>query len=170
MGTKFSFKCNFCGEVHGGSPAFSYEAPTPYLNQSEEIQKAGILRPDVCGYEDEDGNHLFIRVVLEVPIHGVEDIFLWGAWVSLSETDFKRYVQTFDNPDPSESYFGWFSNSLAFYEDAYGLKCQVHLRLSNQRPYIVLEKTEHPLSIDYHNGISPLRAQEIAEFCMHNQG
>jgi hypothetical protein len=43
----------------------------------------------------------------------------------------------------------------------------VRPRDGDSRPFIVLEETDHPLSIDYHNGISIAKAQEIAEAIMH---
>ena len=92
---------------------------------------------------------------------------MWGVWVSLSQKSFDRYVETYDRPDTSESYFGWLCNYLPYYEKTYALKTRVHPREGNDRPFIVLEKTDHPLSVDFHEGISIGRAQEIAEAAMH---
>jgi hypothetical protein len=127
----------------------------------------GKLGTDLCEYSDEDGPHFFIRVCLEVPIHGVEDPFMWGVWVSLSDTNFARYVETYDSPRVDESYFAWFGNYLPYYEKTYALKCRVHPRLGNTRPALELERTEHPLSRDFHEGISIARAQEIAQVAAH---
>ena len=164
----FSFKCSCCGEIHEGSPSFGFRAPDPYLEQSEEIQNQGKLGTDLCYYKDEDGYHYFVRVVLEVPIHGVSEPFLWGVWVSLSEKSYLRYVETYDEPDISDSYFGWFCNYLPCYESTYSLKTNVHPRADGERPYIELQECEHSLYIDFKNGISISKAQEIAEKCMHN--
>jgi hypothetical protein len=92
---------------------------------------------------------------------------MWGVWVSLSEESFNRYVDTYEEPDPSDNYFGWFCNYLPYYENTYALKTWVHPRIGGDRPYIELEESEHPLCIDHHRGISPERAQEIAEVAMH---
>ena len=167
MAAIFSFKCSKCGQLHEGSPSFSFDAPAPYLEQSEEIRKNGNLGTDLCEYKDEHGEHYFIRAVLEIPIHGANEPFLWGAWVSLSEKSFMRYVETYDAPDPNDSFFGWFCNHLPGYEDTYALKAQVHPRKDGIRPYIELEATSHPLAVDYHNGLTVARAQEIAETVMH---
>lgn len=164
----FSFKCSCCGEVHEGSPSFGFRAPDPYLEQSESIQNEGKLGGDLCTYKDEDGQHYFARVVLEIPIHGVSDPFLWGVWVSLSEKSYLRYVETYDEPVLSESYFGWFSNYLPYYESTYALETTVYPRPDGQRPYIMLHESKHPLYRDFKNGISISKAQEIAEKCMHN--
>jgi hypothetical protein len=169
MAAIFSFKCASCDDIHEGSPSFSFRAPSPYLDQPEAVQAAGHLGSDVCRYENADGRHFFVRVVLEVPIHGIHEPFLWGVWVSLSETNYQRYVDTYDAPDTSDRYFGWFCNSLPWYPDSLGLKTEVHPRANNQRPFIMLEETDHPLSIDFHEGINVQRAQEIAEAVMHGQ-
>lgn len=163
----FSFKCSTCGEIHEGSPSFAFRAPDPYLEQSEEVQKAGTLSSDLCGYEDEDGMHHFIRVCLEVPIHGVSEPFLWGVWVSLSKKNFARYVETYDSPDTNDCYFGSLCNYLPYYPNTYALRTYVHPREGNARPYIVLDDTDHPLSVDFRQGISIEKAQEIAEQITH---
>lgn len=163
----FSFKCSSCGEVHEGSPSFAFRAPDPYLEQSAEVQEAGELGSDLCSYEDEDGMHYFIRVCLEIPIHGVTEPFLWGVWVSLSKQNFDHYVETYDSPNTTDQYFGWFCNYLPYYENTYALKTQAHPRSGNTRPYIELEESDHQLSIDYHQGITIQKAQKIAEQIMH---
>ncbi len=167
MPALFSFRCTCCGEVHEGSPSFAFEAPSSYLEQPESIQKTAHLGSDLCHYRDEDGSHYFVRTVLEVPIDGVEEPFLWGVWVSLSKASYDRYVETYENSDPTDRYFGWFCNYLPAYPNTYALKTQVHPRAGGERPWIELEATDHPLCQDYHRGISPQRAQQIAEDVMH---
>ena len=110
----FSFKCSSCGEIHEGSPSFGFKAPDPYLEQSKEIQDEGQLGSDLCFFQDEDGKHYFIRVILEIPIQGVEGPFMWGVWVSLSEQSYQRYIETYDSPDTNDCYFGWLCNHLPY--------------------------------------------------------
>ena len=167
MAAIFSFKCSSCGALHEGSPSFAFRAPDPYLEQPQDVQDAGKLSSDLCWYEDEDGMHYFIRVCLEVPICGVSDPFLWGVWVSLSKMSFDRYVETYDSPDTTDQYFGFLCNYLPVYQNTYALKTKVHPRTGNNRPNIELEKTVHPLSIDFHQGITIQKAQELAERFMH---
>jgi hypothetical protein len=167
MAAIFSFKCSCCGEVHEGSPSFGFRAPAPYLEQSKEVQEAGSLGTDLCRYADRDGEYFFIRACLEVPILGIEEPFMWGVWVSLSEKCFNRYVDTYDHPDTTDQYFGWLCNYLPYYQKTYALKSHVHPRDHGDRPLIVLEETDHPLSVDFHRGITVAKAQEIAEIAMH---
>ncbi len=161
-------KCSECGQIHSGSPSFSFQAPAPYLEQSEKVKNDGQLGSDLCRYSDDDGLHNFIRVVLEIPINGVEEPFLWGVWVSLSEKNFNRYVETSDAPDESDRYFGWLCNYLPFYKNTYALKTTAHPRANGQRPYIELEKSDHELSVDFYKGISIEKAKKIWALCLHN--
>jgi hypothetical protein len=167
MAAIFSFRCDECGKMHEGSPSIGFRAPDPYLEQPREVQDAGKLTSDFCQYTDDDGRHFFIRTCLEIPIHGVGEPFLWGVWSSLSQKNYERYSETYDDPDPADSYFGWFSNYLPYYTETYALKCQVRPQRGGNRPLLELEKTDHPLSRDYHEGITIARAQEIAAVAMH---
>ena len=163
----FAFRCSACSQVHEGSPSFGFRAPAPYLEQPNAVQDAGLLTSDLCEYEGEHGRHFFVRGCLEVPIHGISDPFLWGVWTSLSERNYRRYVETYDNPDATDHFFGWLCNYLPYYPTTYPLKTHVHPRPAGNRPYIVPERSDHPLSMDFHGGITVARAQEIAEAIIH---
>ncbi|MCL1049937.1 DUF2199 domain-containing protein [Shewanella abyssi] len=164
----FSFKCSSCDKIHEGSPSFGFNAPDPYLEQSEDVKEQGKLTKDLCFYTDEDGTHYFVRAVMEISIDGVSEPFTWGVWSSLSKSSYDRYVETYDNPDLKDCFFGCFSNYLPYYESTYALKLEVQPQENNQRPLLVPHESEHQLVIDFENGISISRAQEIAEKCMHS--
>jgi hypothetical protein len=163
MPTIFSFKCSRCAEVHEGAPSFSYSSPVQYTGLSEAEKSEAHLGTDLC-YIDDDR---FIRVSLEIPIIGRDEPFMWGVWVSLSQSSFERYRETYDDPAEDEEYFGWFCNRLPFYPDTLNLRTLVHPRSGGIRPWLELEETDHPLSTDFHNGITIARAQEIVEYAMH---
>ncbi len=169
MAAIFAFKCSECDKIHEGSPSFAFQAPDPFLQQPPEVRQKGSLTQDLCQYEDEDGRHFFIRACLEIPIHGIDEPFLWGVWVSLSEKSYDRYVETYDNPDTNDRYFGWFCNYLPCYENTYALKTRVHPRHNNERPLIEMEDSQHPLAVDFHQGISIEKAQKMAEAIMHSK-
>jgi hypothetical protein len=163
----FSFKCSSCGEIHEGSPSFGFNAPDPYLEQDESVQNQGELGSDLCHYEDEDGMHYFVRVIIGIPIIGVTDPFMWGVWVSLSKESYDHYVETYDNPDTDKGYFGWVCNYLPYYENTHALATDVQPEEGGQRPTLKLHETDHELYDDFINGISIEKAQKIAEICMH---
>ena len=167
MASIFSFKCTSCSKVHEGAPSFGFDAPSPYTELSEALRTSAHLGTDLCWYEEDGETHRFVRVCLEVPIHGFSEPFTWGVWVSLSEQSFNRYVETLDSPIESDSYFGWFCNRLPYYPDTHALKVNVRPRGGDLRPYIELQSSDHVLAQDYANGVSIARAQEIAEIAMH---
>lgn len=163
----FAFKCSSCSEIHEGSPSIGFKAPAPFLEQSDEIRSAGALSEDFCTYRDEDGQHYFIRTILEIPIVGIEDPFLWGVWVSVSQKSYDRYRETYNNPDTADCYFGLLCNYLPGYDNTYALRMDVFPQEGRSRPLLRPQKAEHTLARDYIEGISIARAQEIAETCMH---
>jgi hypothetical protein len=166
---KFSFICSRCGRTHEGSPSFAYSAPIYYeqLNEGDKRTLATIS-DDFCEITQTDQTDRFIRTILEIPINGVEEPFLWGVWVSLSEGNFDKYMENFDSPTYEDEYFGWFSNRLPYYPDTLNLKAQAFVKPGRERPLIQLEPTDHPLSIDSRAGISWQKAMEIAEIAMHD--
>lgn len=170
MAAIFAFKCSCCEQIHEGSPSFGFRAPDHYVGLSAEQQAANKLTDDLCVIERDGVTDRFIRAVLEVPIHGVSEPFLWGVWVSLSETSFKRYVETYDEPVPGEVFFGWVCNELWLYPHERSRAANVVVQGGRSRPNVVLHKgdlEDDPLVIDQVQGISIARAQELAERAMH---
>jgi hypothetical protein len=165
MKTSFRFKCSTCGEVHEGAPSFSFEAPIYYeILTSEEKREKANLGTDFCVIDEKD---YFIRVLLEIHIHGSDEHFLWGVWVSVSQDNFEKYCAHFEDSDYEDEYFGWFSNKLPYYPDTLNIKTYALVRPDGQRPTLELEPSDHPLSVDYYNGISWQKAADIAEAAMH---
>ena len=165
----FAFTCQCCGEKHEGSPSFGCLAPAHY-EQLPDAEKArtATLTSDTCEIRIDDGRvDRFVRAVLEIPIHGVDEPFLWGVWVSLSEASYQRYLATAAAPDESESWFGWLCNGLPVYPNTLMLKSRVHPRGGGLRPWIELEPTDHPLAVHAREGLTIAQAQAIAEEVMH---
>lgn len=167
MAALFKFMCTECGVLHEGAPSFSYPMPA-YCHNVPATERAArtMLSADFCVVDNE---FFFIRTCLEIPIHGYHEPFTWGVWVSVSRANYEIYKRGFDDPDQSGSYFGWFDNSLPFYPDTLGLKTQANVQKDGKRPLLSLEPTDHPLSLDFQNGISLERAALIAERAMHRK-
>lgn len=161
----FSFVCATCGERHDGAPSLAFRAPEYYLDVPESERPARtFLDDDFCVVDNE---HFFIRTCLEIPIHGLEETFLWGVWASLSEMNFHRYKKTFDSPEQQGKYFGWFCSRLPCYPSTQGIKTWVHVQPGGARPLLELEESCHPLCVDFAQGISVDRAKELYEASLH---
>jgi hypothetical protein len=159
--------CPCCGMKHGGIFDLACGKPEYWQGSAEksplsEVRTSdNVLTADFCVL---DGEHFFVRCVLELPIAGRPDAsFGFGVWSSLSKKNFDLYFDTFDSDRQNElgPWFGWFSNRLKGYPDTLGLKCQVHPQEGGQRPLIELEPTDHPLAVDQKKGISFDRLLEI---------
>ena len=94
-GGAFGFTCSSCGDFHVGMPSFGWEWPVQYLMVAEgERDRRVELAPDYCVI---DQRWFFVRGCLDIHVHGHEEPFSWGAWVSLSEKSFQRYVEQHDD-------------------------------------------------------------------------
>ena len=154
--------CRCCGRQFNILPlSFASEAPDHWFQIPEAERGARAkLDSDVCII---DGNDIFVRGCLEIPISGHEEFFIWGVWVSVSKTSFERIVELWDAPviENEPPKFGWLCNNVSVYPTTLSLKTHLHLRGGGKRPAIELEPTNHPLAIEQRQGISIKRVEEI---------
>jgi hypothetical protein len=96
----FRFKCGGCGEWHEGMPGFGASAPLHYYSIPEAERAARCeLTADTCVV---DGESFFVRGCIEIPVHGANEPFIWGAWVSLSPGNFQQFAGLLDRKDRSQ--------------------------------------------------------------------
>ncbi|RGE39725.1 DUF2199 domain-containing protein [Comamonas testosteroni] len=171
MAAIFAFKCRKCDELHVGSPSFAFDAPATYkMLSDQEREDWAELTEDLCVIARPEGTQYYVRAILEVPIHGVQEPFLWGIWVSASEHSFHRYLDSYDKPPEDPGFFGWVSNIIAAYPTQKSRPADVYMQSDGTRPRVVLHRAEDEddaLVIDQHEGISIERAQQLAELALH---
>lgn len=165
------WKCDSCDEWHYGPCLdLSYGAPIYWSDEYDSGPSRDHLSPASLprSYLDEDlciinGEHFFIRGIIELPIIGTAQTFCWGVWGSLSEANFQKLLAVFDDPKRVEldPMFSWLSNNISEYEDTVNLKMYAHIGEPETRPRFELEPTEHRLSQEYYNGITAERVKEI---------
>lgn len=158
------WKCDSCDEWHYGPCLdLSYGAPIYWSDEYDSGPSRDHLSPASLprSYLDEDlciinGEHFFIRGIIELPIIGTAQTFCWGVWGSLSEANFQKLLAVFDDPKRVEldPMFSWLSNNISEYEDTVNLKVYAHIGEPETRPRFELEPTEHRLSQEYYNGIT----------------
>ena len=160
----FRFKCASCGDFHSGIPDIGWSYPVYYLDVPEAQREDRCeLTSDICVIDDK---WFFVRGCLEIPIIDADEVFAWGAWVSLSEADFLRFVELYDHGQRAgeDSFLGWFSTYIEPYPNTVKLKARAHLRDGGIRPFIELEPTDHPLAVEQREGITLERLREIYRF------
>lgn len=156
-----AFYCPDCKKEHEGLPDLGMDHPDSYLQvPKEEREERTTYTADRCTVTYEDGvTDYFIRGVVFIPIHGQEQPFGIGVWVSQSEENFERYLEDEEDMDPT---FGWLANKIGFYDrDTLSLKTRVHFSGGRTRPTIELEPTDHPFAVDQREGITLERAWKI---------
>lgn len=164
------YKCRCCGEYHHDLPLrYGSQAPVYYFAISEEERSERcLLSPDQCII---DKQYFFIVGNLEIPVIGSNEKFSWDVWVSLSQVNFERVSELWEQlgRESEPPYFGWLSTRLPGYPNTVNLKTLVHTRQVDLRPYIELEASDHPLAIEQWEGITWDRVQEIAESVLHGK-
>lgn len=162
-----NIKCKVCGKTIEEIPSFGFDKPVQYWDVPEDkIEEDVFLTSDSCVIAEK---FFFIRGCLEIPIIGTDDYFEWGVWVSLKEENFFIWQDHYEVTKRSHigPFFGWFSSRLPIYPDTQSLKTMVHIRDNGIRPYIELEKNEHPLSLDQQEGITMEKVHEIIHELSH---
>ena len=144
--------CSCCGQIHEGMPDVVFDRPLQ-AQAIPEAECAARLRldADLCVIDEE---YYFIRGVIELPIHGLEETFGIGAWLSLKPKNFRIYAENMTDSNIGP-FFGWLSNEIPLAaESTINLKARAHFRGGDLRPSIELEPTDHPLAVAQREGIS----------------
>lgn len=144
---------------------YGYDHPD-YWSASLQSDPDSFLNSDFCVIKNKD---FFVRCLIEIPILGSEEHFRWGVWTTLSKANFDTMTNLWNDPKLLDEppYFGWLSNSIDTYPETLNLKLTAHSRTIEQRPYLLLEPTDHPLAIEQRSGIPLHRVREIAERSLH---
>lgn len=161
-----TFHCPTCDDEHEGLPDVGMLAPDPYLAIPEAERAARTtFTEDRCTVRDEDGEHYFVRGIMLIPVHGQEEDFGVGVWVSQSRANYERYARNEEMAPTS----GWLVNEMAHYhEPTFLLRARVHFSAGNERPTIELEPSDHPLAVEQRMGISLERAWAIVHSYLPN--
>ena len=163
-----SYICKTCGKRHEGPPlSYGSEAPAVWYDipENERAERA-LISSDHC---EIDNKFFFVIGNIEIPIVGTNQVFSWSVWVSLSDKNYRKILESWNiaGREREPAYFGWLSTSLPAYPETLNLKTMVHTRPVGERPYIEIEPTNHLLAIEQRNGITWERVQEIAELTLH---
>jgi hypothetical protein len=168
------WKCGTCDEWHHGPClAFGYDKPFYWRSEYETASNWNNLLPrrikksrrtfvdaDYCAINGED---FFVRGLIHLPILGAAESLCWGVWGSLNRDNFQKLMSMENDPDCVNlpPMFSWLSTNIADYPDTLSLKMYAHIQPPGNRPHFRLEPSDHPLAIEYHQGITPERVKEI---------
>jgi hypothetical protein len=167
------WKCGSCEEWHTGPMLdIGFDSPGYWSDDNDaaarwSVLPSGELDSSAATFLDSDycacdGNY-FVRGLIHLPILGAAETFRWGVWGSLSRENFEKLIKADYSGENLEGtkMFSWLSNRIPEYPDKRNLKMYAHIQEPGLRPNFFLERCDHPLSQEYHLGISPERVREI---------
>lgn len=167
------FTCTTCGAEHNvDEVCFGADAPVQWRLLSDEERSRSLLGGEQCEIESHEGLSFYIRACLEIPIKGQGHAFTWGVWCSLSEKSYLQILEHWEDPARPTigPHFGWLCTKIPGYTDTMFLKTMVHQREVGVRPRVELEMTDHPLTVDQHDGIDGDRLKQIVIELLHKTG
>lgn len=150
---RHAWTCPCCGKPQTDLPLdIAAAVPDPWLRASADQRADGFLSSDLCYL----GTDNYLRVCLEIPIHGRDAVFTYGVWASLSSTSLERVRALWTAPVPEDepTKFAWLCTEIRDFPGSAGLKSCIRLRDRNRRPALELEPTDHPLSVAQRRGLA----------------
>jgi hypothetical protein len=159
------YTCTICGRFHEEEMRdVRAGLPEAIFVLSEDERRRRVVISPGGDFATLDGEHHFVRALLEVPIPSEEDCFGWGVWVRLTAADRDDVAERWVDPESvGRSYPGRLATHLAAYGETLGLSGTLTLRHVDRLPAFELRDAEHPLVIEQRAGISLERARELAE-------
>jgi len=156
------FRCGVCGKPHDDLPRdIAFRRPDPYFGVPEaERERRVRCNDDLCMIDDAE---CFIRGVLYLPFAHGSGQFGWGAWAHVSDVDFERYMDAWDNgtEDSVPPFPARLASALDPYPGSFGLAVTVKLHSGGQRPLFTVLSEQHPLGVDQRVGITEEKAHSF---------
>ena len=165
------WKCGACDEWHSGPCLdFGYSQPHYWNREHDEAYDLSntvsrstsgtFLDSDYCSI---DGHDFFVRGVIHLPIVGAAESFRWGVWGSLSRESFEKLLAMDGDRDrvKLKPMFSWLSTNIPGYGKTLNVKMYAHIQELGTRPHFWIERSDHPLSLDFHRGITPERLKQL---------
>ncbi len=167
---KVIYKCSCCGLHYDVIPlCFGSDYPDYYYSiPPEERDKRTEMAESLCVV---DAQHFFHRCRLIIPINDYHEDFIWNVWVSISEDNFRKRNDLWDNSDRinEEPYFGWLQTIIPTYGDTINIKTIAFEQEVGFIPELQIIEENHPLQIDQEKGITLKKAMVIVDEIMRKE-
>jgi len=147
--------------------AFSVKLPHAVLSIPPDEREARIvITPDQCVI---DNQTFFLRGRFAVPVHGLEEPFIWGVWAEVSPKNFLRTHELWqtEGRERQPPFRGYLNNELPLYGDTLNLEVDVQTMPVGRRPHFTVHDAEHPLAREQREGLTLARLEEINVLMQH---
>jgi hypothetical protein len=160
-------KCHRCEELHDiDDMDIGFMRPDEFLRvPKEEREQRCKSTDDVCTIDDSD---FYLRGILPVPVMDGQE-FAWGVWARVSEEDFKRYLELWDDELQGREppFAGEIANSIPGYDETIGVSVSIQLIGASSRPTFTVNDKQHRLFGDQQKGVSYDRVLEFLDRFLH---
>ena len=149
-----TYKCKVCNEIHNDMPAYGSDRPDDYWSVPEnKIPTDVFLTSDSCVIANK---FFYIRGCIDIPIIDSKNVWTLGVWISVKDDNFMIWQDNYcmEIRNHIGPFFGWLCSSIPCYDETRLLKTMAHIQNNGIRPRIILENSNHQLSIDQRNGVS----------------
>lgn len=166
------FQCATCGQYHESLPmVFGNPAPAPWEAVPPDLrtEQAGSgLSSDQCIIR---GEQFFILGRLVIPVVDGDHPFTWLCWVSVSEEDFDRACDLWQQKgrESEPPYPAQVQTALPYPGGTLNLKASLITCALGERPLVKLEDADHALFVEQSQGITMNRVRQIAEAALHGR-
>lgn len=157
-------ECECCGEmVPASNMELTFRRPDIIAGLSEEEQN------ERCKHNDDscelDGNRFFIRGLIPLPVQESSRAYCLGAWVEISEVDFKKVKQLWKDENQSEEkpISGILANKIPLTEGTKDCITTLQLTGPNTRPEITIVDELCTLYKEQKYSINIHRAREYSQ-------
>ncbi len=156
------FDCRVCGRHHPVLPlSHSVKAPLAALAvPRDEWERRVVISPDQCVIDE---RFYYLRGRFAIPVHGLDDPFIWGVWARLRGEDFFRMNKLWSDPlrTAEPDYPGLLNSELPLYGNTVDLRVHVRTMPVGRRPHFFPVDATHPLAVEQNLGMSMERVVEI---------
>ena len=157
------FACTHCHRFHDVLPlSFSVKAPLAVTRlPAEELESRLVITRDQCVV---DNAQFFLRGRIVLPIHGLEEPFIWGVWAEISPKNFigTQNLWKTEGRERTPSYPGYLDTELPLYGNTLNLEVRVQTQVVGRRPHFTMVQQDHALAVEQKGGISLARVRQIA--------
>jgi hypothetical protein len=167
-GKEKTLRCSVCGEYHLASETeLFFRRPDAIISLTEDERTTRCKESDdLCVIKWE---RYFVRGVIPIKVEGREVNYCIGAWVEVSETDFKRIVALWQDPNQEMEppFNGKLANSIPISRNSFGLNVELRLVSPTKRCEIYILDKQCELFGEQSAGISEHRAFEYTGVGRH---
>lgn len=146
---------------------FGAEFPDYYFSVPPEEREERIeLTESLCVVNN---TNFFIRGRVEIPVIDSEEVFCWNVWASVSEANFRRTNDVWNDPQRvnEPAYFGWLQTTLPGCLETLNIKTMLHTQELGIIPLVEIIEECHALTREQQTGITWHRVTELVETAMH---